>query len=213
MGGDRRSLECSRGKPDGRIIGSSSIRSRRTRLISTRRDHGSHPMATIRIPSWRYLGCLIPATAALAFAGFIVYTIVVHDHHSRWYREIDYRILRLAEKRPENVSPDRWAFCIHWTWQLHGNYGAYETFDRAERSRFLEEFDRRLNGRVDLGTIDWIWDQYVEHSTGGRRYSRNYRPTDPERLCEISEDTKGPSDLPWWLDRLNKKRSAQDRSD
>ena len=40
---------------------------------------------------------------------------------------VEYRILRLAEKRPEDVSPEQWSFCLYWTWQLHDNYGGYES--------------------------------------------------------------------------------------
>ena len=46
-------------------------------------------------------------------------------------------------------------------------YGGYLDFSSSERDRFVAEFDRRLRGRVDPNTIDWIWDQYVEHSKGG----------------------------------------------
>jgi hypothetical protein len=71
-----------------------------------------------------------------------------------------------------------------------------------ERARFLAEFDRRLKGKVNLGTIDWIWDEYVQHSTGGRNYSRNYRPTDPDHLREFSTGNYGSFDLAEWLERL-----------
>ena len=43
----------------------------------------------------------------------------------------------------------------------------YLDFSSSERDRFVAEFDRRLRGRVEPNTIDWIWDQYVEHSKGG----------------------------------------------
>ncbi len=63
-------------------------------------------MATIRIPSWRYLGCLIPATGAFAFACFFVYSIVVSQHHLEWYREVDYRILRLCRETARGSQPE-----------------------------------------------------------------------------------------------------------
>ncbi len=170
-------------------------------------------MATIRIPSRWYLGCLIPpAIGLVALACIFVYLIVVHHHHRLWYQGVEYRILRLAEKRPAEVSPDQWAFCVYWTWQLHDNYGGYEFFDPARRGPFLAEFDRRLDGRVDLGTIDWIWDQYVEHAKG-RYFSENFRPTSPQRLRQVSEGKMGELNLQEWLDKLNERRSAKDRGD
>jgi hypothetical protein len=68
----------------------------------------------------------------------------------------------------------------------------------------LEEFDRRLRGRVDLGTIDCIWDEYVEHTSGGRRYSKEYRPTVPENIRKWFTEQKEIYDLQRWLDRLSR---------
>src|SRR5581483_12123880 len=110
------------------------------------------------------------------------------------------RILRLAAHRPEGVSPSEWAYYVHWTWNLHSNWGGYLSFDSKERDGFLAEFDRRLNEGIDVGSINWIWDQYVEHSTGGRHYSRNYRPTDAHVKCNYYEGQEGGYKLQWWLD-------------
>jgi hypothetical protein len=50
------------------------------------------------------------------------------------------------------------------------------------------ELQDRLNRPVDLGTIDWIWDQFERLSPGyGPTYSQRYRPTSPERLREFQE--------------------------
>jgi hypothetical protein len=148
----------------------------------------------------------IGVVAVGAFAGLAFWTFVLRPHmqHAQWYRDVEDRIVRLADKRPEGVSPSHWAYCLYSTWQLHSNFGGYTYFDRSERERFLAEFDRRLRGTVDLGTIDWIWDVYVEHSTGGRDYSRNYRPTDPEHLRDFLAGKLGDYDLQEWLDRLSR---------
>ena len=64
--------------------------------------------------------------------------------------------------------------------------------------------DRRLTGTVDLGTIDWIWDEYIKHSTGGRHYSQGYRPTDPDHVRQFFEGYERSYDLQEWLDRLRR---------
>jgi len=157
-----------------------------------------------------YLGCLgLLAASALAF-GMCVWLLVIRpqQQHMEWYRMVENRILTLATKRPADVSPKQWAFCLHWTWNLHTNAGNYNNFDRAASEEFLAEFDRRLNGKVDLRTIEWIWDQYVEHSQGGHRYS-HYRPTNPEMVRELSEAKPGEYDLQEWLYRASARRAGQ----
>jgi hypothetical protein len=145
----------------------------------------------------------VAALGALLGLSFWLVIWRPHQQHLEWYRDIEEHIIRLADRRPEGVSPSRWAYCLSWTWQLHTNCGGYEYFDRSERTGFLAEFDRRLTGTVDLGTIDWIWDEYVEHSTCGRGYSRKYRPTDPGHLRDFLAGKLGHYDLQEWLDRMS----------
>ncbi len=111
---------------------------------------------------------------------FFRYSVLPHWEHQRWYRMVEDRILKLAEKNPEGLSPSQWAFCLHSTWNLHSNYGTYEYFDLKYRNTFLAQLDRRLIGKVNLSTIDWIWDEYVKHSNGGSHYSQLYRPSTHE---------------------------------
>ena len=66
-----------------------------------------------------------------------------------------------------------------------------------------------LAGAVDLGTVDWIWDEYVEHSTCGRNYSRDHRPTDPANFPDFVADPAGDDALREWLDRLSRLRAAR----
>ena len=154
---------------------------------------------------------LMIVVAAAGFMG-IVYYLLLHPfvEHRRWYRDVEYRIVCLAERRPDDVDPKQWAACLHWTWNLHGNYGDISYFDARARYPFLAEFDRRLVGKVDLSTVDWIWDQYVLHTRGGRRYSNNYRPTTAERLKEASLDRYGENNLGGWLELLKRKKSGKE---
>jgi hypothetical protein len=45
-----------------------------------------------------------------------------------------------------------------------------------------DELEQRLEGHVDMSTIDWIWDEIEAVSVYGKNYSEDYRPTTPERL-------------------------------
>ncbi len=172
----------------------------------------------MRLPPLRFTVRMrrIAVVALGTFVGLSFWTFVLrHEQHDEWYRKIEDHIVMLADKRPEGVSTSQWAYCLSWTWQLHSNCGGYSYFDHSERAGLLAEFDRRLRGMVDLGTIDWIWDEYVEHSTCGRVYSRNHRPTDPDQFPDFSLGKPGDDDLREWLDRLSRlptKRSVPSRT-
>jgi hypothetical protein len=152
-----------------------------------------------RITIRRKLVVAMVVASCLPLAIFALY-LDQHRRHLAWYRLIEGRIARLAGERPEDLSPNRWAYCLHWTWNLHCNCGTFDQFDEDETRRFLEEFDRRLAGRVDLGTIDWIWDEYAEHSRCGRWYSTNFRPTDPDHVRGWFIGQERDYRLQYWID-------------
>ena len=77
--------------------------------------------------------------------------------------------------------------CVHWTWNLHSNHGIPDKFPPDGREKFLEEFDFQLAGRVDMNTIDWIWDQYLIHAPKSKSYAR-YRPTSSEMRAAFTSE-------------------------
>jgi hypothetical protein len=170
----------------------------------------------MRLPSLRFAVQMtkiaVVGLGTLVVFSFWMFVLRPREQHSEWYHDIEDHIVMLADKRPDGVSPSQWAYCLSWTWQLHSNCGGYEYFDHSERARFLAEFDRRITETVNLGTIDWIWDEYVEHSRGGRHYSRRYRPSDPDHLRDFLAGKQGDFDLRWCLDRLGRlpTRGARD---
>jgi hypothetical protein len=159
--------------------------------------------------TWFTLRRLIFGLAILAIsgvAGRICFVLFEVQRHRVWYRSVEERIIRLADKKPADVSPSQWAYYLYWTWNLHSNWGGFENFQRAEQAKFLEDFDRKLNEKVDLKTIDWIWDQYVEHCRGGRSYSDSYRPTNPDHLRDWFTNQQESDQLEQWLERLRRLR-------
>jgi hypothetical protein len=119
-----------------------------------------------------------------------------HLRHGRWYREIECLIVELAPRRPRDVTPRQWAYCLHHTWNLHTNYGNAVYWDACRAQEFKAEFRDRLRGEVRLDTIDWFWDAYVSAAPRAGNYLR-YRPTHPEHLKEA--DSQGEYDLAHWL--------------
>jgi hypothetical protein len=98
--------------------------------------------------------------------------------HRRWSDRARVGIRALLDKRPADVPPGQWEFMVGWTLNLHGNWGSSPTYvDRDQMWPYLDELERRLEGPVNVATIDWIWDEYARITKGGRGYGERYRPT------------------------------------
>lgn len=98
-----------------------------------------------------------------------------------WSKQVSESLRLLQGNRPANVPADRWEHLCSWTVNLHGNCGViWNAVEPEWREPFAAELRRRVSGPVSVADIDWIWDEYAAHTTGGPRYSREYRPTRTE---------------------------------
>ena len=105
-------------------------------------------------------------------------------------------ITRLAFHCPSDLTDDQWAYCILWTWNLHGNYGVVPDFiPTADLQRIVEQFEAKIDAGPSLATIDWLWDEYYRSVPGAHEYER-YRPTSPANQLEAG--TRGSYPLSWW---------------
>ena len=126
----------------------------------------------------RCLGVAVVLVLGGAAAAFWLVALEPIREHGRWFDQVRADLYALANKRPADVPPGQWEFMVGWTINLHGNWGASHTWvDREQMWPFLEELERRLQGPVNVATIDWIWDEYARFTKGGREYGEHYRPT------------------------------------
>ena len=112
-------------------------------------------------------------------------------------RVVRAELLTLAQKpRPEGLTAKQWHNIVGWTIQGYWNTLpwqnqpplAWRGIPSAEMDRFEAELKHRLADPVDLATIDWIWDEFERLAPDyGPKYSRNHRPTSPEKLREFEE--------------------------
>jgi hypothetical protein len=110
------------------------------------------------------------------------------QRHSEFYHRVRADLETLAKKRPPNVTRKQWEQIVGWTLNAHGNcLASQQNMPPEEMNRFEAELTQRLQGTVDLGTIDWIWDEIVRLTSSGRTYSDRWRPTSPEKLKEFEE--------------------------
>jgi hypothetical protein len=108
--------------------------------------------------------------------------------HRQLFNEIRQCLGTMRHKRPKGLSQEKWAFSVGQTQNALGNCcgaRAYIT-DYEHFRRFVTELKRRVDGDVDLQTIDWIWDEFVAFSSPGAGYSERYRPTSRGRLKEAA---------------------------
>jgi hypothetical protein len=113
--------------------------------------------------------------------------------HREFVRTTRAQLEGLAKRRPPNLTRKQWNNVVGWTIQGHGNtlgaampFPGRRSIPRKEMNDFEAELRRRLNGPVDLGTINWIWDEFERLVPEfGPEYSRNYRPTTPDKLKEF----------------------------
>ena len=113
-----------------------------------------------RIAKW---AAALTANIVVAFAGWFWYCHVrpplSHAHvRDRVERSTD----MLAKKYPQGITSGEWASCVFWTHNLHGNCGYYPVFPTDRLRVFADELNTRMEGEVDINTIDWIWDEYVQ---------------------------------------------------
>ena len=111
--------------------------------------------------------------------------------HHEFCRTTRAELETLAKKRPTGISRKQWHHIVNWTLNAHSNtLVATRQMPREEMDRFETELKQRLQGPVDLGTIDWIWDEFVRLAPGwGPSYSERWRPTSPEKLREFEESS------------------------
>jgi hypothetical protein len=91
-------------------------------------------------------------------------------------RRIRERIYALDERRPANIRPQLWADSVGWAGIAQGNicfseeHTTYEAMCRLE-----EQLDEKLKGKIDLGTLEWIWDRLAETGPHGQSYVSTFR--------------------------------------
>jgi hypothetical protein len=135
-------------------------------------------------------GALVAIFGCLAVAALIFWLEQVEPRrrHQEWCQRVHGELRSLANKRPPELTREQWENVIAWTLNAHGNcLIPCWRIPSSERDRFEAELKRRLRERVDLQTIDWIWDEIVRMSPYGKTYSDDWRPTLPQRLKEFEE--------------------------
>ncbi|MBC7818316.1 MAG: hypothetical protein IAG10_15630 [Planctomycetaceae bacterium] len=108
-------------------------------------------------------------------------------------KAVEQLIGSLAQRRPPDVTRGQWASAVAWTWNLHGNSLLFIEADAPTIAAFEQRLRDRLAGKVDMETIDWIWNEYARLCPHGASFQRF-----KQRMQEEIE-TVGPDDDPWGM--------------
>jgi hypothetical protein len=128
--------------------------------------------------------------AACLLAGGVAFWVLVLDparRHLAFCQESRAELQSLAKRRPTSLSRQQWECVVAWTLNGHANILTFkQDIPQAERDQFLARLRTRLSGYVNLGMVDWVWDEFERLSPSyGPIYSGKCRPTSPERLKEF----------------------------
>lgn len=113
---------------------------------------------------------LATAFACLAFVGKIT---EYPRHQSRGARLLE----TLDTRCPATVSPQTWDDATGWAITAYHNicFNANHT-TLKELDSFVADTEERLNGPVDLATIDWIWARLAATGPHGEAYASRFLP-------------------------------------
>ncbi|NQT35958.1 MAG: hypothetical protein HQ581_00625 [Planctomycetes bacterium] len=107
--------------------------------------------------------------------------IVPHHRFVSTHKRIETSVDRLSNRSPAGVTPAKWDDSVWWAHEAVGCGLALPEYiqDMPRYHRFADELEERLDGEVDMATIDWIWDEYVAISVDGQDFAESHRPTGP----------------------------------
>lgn len=132
--------------------------------------------------------------------GFQMYRF---HRHSRVYERMKVAITQLSMNRPDDLTDDQWAYCILWTWNLHGNYGYLPYMPTDELEGIVEEFEVKSEADPSLETIDWLWDEYMRVAPSASHYE-HFRPTLLENRSDFEAGAHGGNPLSNWQESYEK---------
>jgi hypothetical protein len=86
-------------------------------------------------------------------------------------------VFQLREQCPQNVSAEAWEVATSWAITAYANVCFSEDHVSIEElRRFRNDTEKRLAGKVDLVTIDWIWQRLGETGPHGKHYRQRFEP-------------------------------------
>ena len=152
------------------------------------------------------LAAVLIVAVPCAYFGAHIYR---YSRHGRVSDRMKTAITRLALNCPDDLTDDQWAYCIGWTWNLHGNYGLLPDYiPTDDLERIVEEFEAKIDAGPSLATIDWLWDEYYRSAPSAHNYER-FRPTSPANQSQLEAGAHGGNPLSWWRSEYERRATKR----
>jgi hypothetical protein len=136
--------------------------------------------------------------AVILIIGYLAVKVYPFTRHRPVAKRMEVTILRLSKEVPAGLTEEQWAYCIVYTWMLHGNFGSMPshvpTDDLIRIERGLQE---KIDQGADLATIDWVWNQYIKGYPRARHFD-HFRPTAPNNKTDFEAGNHGGNPLSQW---------------
>lgn len=147
----------------------------------------THNKSVVSIPITIFLVALVALSV-----GTIFWWSIPNKRLSSWNQSIVQRLEKLKSLPPENVTLEKWKFVVSRTQTAFPNvfYSTDYILDHDRFRTFQRELHLKLNGDVDISTIDWIWDEFQKNSRHGDTYSAGCRPLPPYGTVHLDVDGK-----------------------
>ena len=102
-------------------------------------------------------------------------------------------IASMDSRRPSTVSPREWEVVHFWIGVAFANVCfSPDHVSLAELKRFNNDLDSKLQGKVDLNTVDWIWERLASTGPQGAGYVERFMPQYRDEL-ESAQSSRSPA--------------------
>lgn len=115
---------------------------------------------------------IILVTLVGSFLGGFLWCDRTYRQPLRLDRSIRMLIVEMQARRPPELTPLQWENAVGWTINLHSNSLLPFQADVPTMRAFEMRLSKKLEGNVNLATIDWIWDEYARICPGGAEYQK-----------------------------------------
>jgi hypothetical protein len=116
--------------------------------------------------------CVLVLACVALFVVRVAYPLYAYAQEQRAAFDL---VRQLAHRKPPEANAKAWEVATRWASTAVGNVCfSEEHVPIAELRRFRADLAARLEGDVDLSTIDWIWQRLAKTGPHGREYQQKF---------------------------------------
>lgn len=128
----------------------------------------------------------LTAMIALTPLGLRIYNIKKFNYYTD---RIEKAIEQMAQKWPQQVKRETWDEACNWLLTANANICFSPEHVPMDKVILLsEKFESKVAGPVNLGTVEWMWDEFAAASPYGAEYADWYRAVYLEYLKRDQPD-------------------------